>query len=162
VLRRSLDAGESTTAVRIGTALLNFWRQFGYRNEGRRWLEDALGPGSDVLPTLRAKAVQTTGELVFSNGDYRGARVWFERAVDDWRALGEGGRSSLPRERRRSRRVRRTQHAGHRRRSRTRRRAVDDARVPRSASPQRGDHSASQATPSVRAAASTLEADRFA
>ena len=89
VLRRCLDAGEATTAVRIGSALLNFWRQFGYRNEGRRWLEDALGPGSDVLPTLRAKAVQTTGELVFSNGDYRGARMWFERAVDNWRTIGD-------------------------------------------------------------------------
>jgi predicted ATPase/DNA-binding CsgD family transcriptional regulator len=89
VLRRCLDAGEATTALRIGSALLNFWRQFGHRNEGRRWLEDALGPGSDVPPELRAKAVQTTGELVFSNGDYRGARMWFERAVDNWRALGD-------------------------------------------------------------------------
>ncbi len=89
VLRRCLDAGEATTAVRIGSALLNFWRQFGHRNEARRWLEDALGPGSDMLPTLRAKGVQTTGEIVFSNGDYRGAVVWFERAVDCWRALDD-------------------------------------------------------------------------
>jgi predicted ATPase/DNA-binding CsgD family transcriptional regulator len=89
VLRRCLDAGDATTAGLIGSALKNFWRQFGHRNEGRRWLEDALDRGSDMLPTVRAEAVQTAAEIVFSNGDYRGASVWFERAVGDWRALGD-------------------------------------------------------------------------
>jgi predicted ATPase/DNA-binding CsgD family transcriptional regulator len=89
VLRRCLDAGGATTAGRIGSALKNFWRQFGHRNEGRHWLEDALDRGSDMLPTVRAEAVQTAAEIVYSNGDYGGARVWFERAVDNWRALGD-------------------------------------------------------------------------
>jgi predicted ATPase/DNA-binding CsgD family transcriptional regulator len=89
VLRRCLDAGDATTAGRIGSALKNFWRQFGHRNEGRRWLEDALDRGADMLPEVRAEATQTTAEIVFSNGDYRAARAWFERAVDNWRALDD-------------------------------------------------------------------------
>jgi non-specific serine/threonine protein kinase len=89
VLRRCLDAGEATTAGRIGSALKNFWRQFGHRNEGRRWFEEALDGGWDMSPPVRAEALQTAAEIVFSNGDYRGARLWFERAVDNWRALGD-------------------------------------------------------------------------
>jgi predicted ATPase/DNA-binding CsgD family transcriptional regulator len=89
VLRRCLDAGDATTAGRIGSALKNFWRQFGHRNEGRRWLEDALDRGSDMLPTVRAKAVQTAAEFAHSHGDYRGSKVRFERAVANWRALGD-------------------------------------------------------------------------
>ena len=89
VLRRCLDAGDATTAGRIGSALKNFWRQFGHRNEGRRWLEEALDRDVDMLATVRAEAVQTAAEIVYSNGDYRAARMWFERAVDNWRALGD-------------------------------------------------------------------------
>jgi non-specific serine/threonine protein kinase len=88
-IRRCLDAGDGTTAGRIGSALKNFWRQFGHRNEGRRWLEEALDRDVDMLATVRAETLQTAAEIVFSNGDYRGARVWFERAVDSWRALGD-------------------------------------------------------------------------
>jgi non-specific serine/threonine protein kinase len=42
-----------------------------------------------MLPMVRAEALQTTAEIVYSNGDYRGARMWFERAVDNFRALGD-------------------------------------------------------------------------
>ena len=66
VIRRCLDAGDGTTAGRIGSALKNFWRQFGHRNEGRRWLEEALDRDVDMLPTVRAEAVQTAAEIVYS------------------------------------------------------------------------------------------------
>jgi non-specific serine/threonine protein kinase len=42
-----------------------------------------------MSPPIRAEALQTAAEMVYSNGDYRGARRWFERAVDNWRALGD-------------------------------------------------------------------------
>ena len=45
-------------------------------------------PIRDVADTPR-KGSPDHGEIVFSNGDYRGARVWFERAVDCWRALDD-------------------------------------------------------------------------
>ena len=80
--------GQSDHYGRIGPALKKFWRQFGHRNEARRWLEEALDRESDMSATVRAEALQTAAEIVFSNGDYRGARMWFERAVDNWRGLG--------------------------------------------------------------------------
>jgi hypothetical protein len=35
-------------------------------------LEEALDGGADMLPLVRAEALQTTAEIVYSNGDYRG------------------------------------------------------------------------------------------
>jgi predicted ATPase/DNA-binding CsgD family transcriptional regulator len=89
VLRRCLDAREPETALRIGSALRNFWLQFGYRNEGRRWLEDALALESDVAPAVRANALQTAAVIAYLVGDHRGARAQFELAVAYWRELGD-------------------------------------------------------------------------
>jgi predicted ATPase/DNA-binding CsgD family transcriptional regulator len=89
VLRRCLDAGEPETALRIGSALRNFWLQFGYRNEGRRWLEDALALGSDVPLRVRANALQSAGVMAYQVGDFRGANARFEKVTEHWRELGD-------------------------------------------------------------------------
>jgi predicted ATPase/DNA-binding CsgD family transcriptional regulator len=89
VLRRCLVAGEPETPLRIGSALRNFWLQFGYRNEGRRWLEDALALKSEAPQTVRGNALQTAAVIAYYVGDYRGARALFEQAAEYWRGLGD-------------------------------------------------------------------------
>jgi predicted ATPase/DNA-binding CsgD family transcriptional regulator len=81
VLRRCLDAGEGETTLRISSALLHFWRHRGYRNEGRRWLEEALAAGGAVAPAIQANAVQTAAQMAYAVGDYQGARTHLETAV---------------------------------------------------------------------------------
>lgn len=89
VLRRCLDAGESETVMRFCSALRDFWRQFGHRNEGRRWLEDALALASDVPPRVRGNALQTAAEMAYAVGDFRGAKARFAQAADHWRGLDD-------------------------------------------------------------------------
>jgi DNA-binding CsgD family transcriptional regulator len=95
VLRRCLDAGEPEIPLRIGSALRNFWGQFGYRNEGRRWQEEALAIEADLAPTVRANAVLTAAAMAHALGDYRGVRTWFEQAGAYWRELGDSATLSL-------------------------------------------------------------------
>jgi predicted ATPase/DNA-binding CsgD family transcriptional regulator len=67
-LRFSLEAGSDETALRLASALWNFWLARGYLGEGRRWLEGALtaqGAGA-----LRAKALHGAGVLAHYQGDY--------------------------------------------------------------------------------------------
>ncbi|HLZ25716.1 MAG TPA: LuxR C-terminal-related transcriptional regulator [Chloroflexota bacterium] len=95
VLRRSLDAGEPEIPLRIGSALRNFWAQFGYRNEGRRWQEEAVAIEADLPPTVRANAVLTAAAMAHAVGDYRGVRTWFEQAGAYWREVGDPAALSL-------------------------------------------------------------------
>ena len=87
--RRCLDAQEPEIPLRLGSALRYFWQQFGYRDEGKRWLQEALALESEVPPVVRAKGLQALGVLLFSKGDFRSARVWFARAVEQFRELGD-------------------------------------------------------------------------
>jgi non-specific serine/threonine protein kinase len=89
VLRRCLDGSEAETALRMASALRHFWRHAGYRNEGSRWLEDALALAADAPTALQAKALQTSAEMAYSIGDYGGARARFDQAAAHWRQLGD-------------------------------------------------------------------------
>jgi len=88
-LRRALDAGEAQSALRICIALRNFWQQFGFRSEGRRWVENALALDAQVTPSIRASALQTAAVIAFHVGDYRSAKSRLEQAAQQWRALGD-------------------------------------------------------------------------
>jgi non-specific serine/threonine protein kinase len=86
-LRRCLDAKKPEIPLRIGAALRNFWMQFGYRAECRRWLEAALDVEGSAPPAVRANALQSAGVIGYQVGDLRGARVRCEQAATLWRAL---------------------------------------------------------------------------
>jgi len=97
-LRRALDAHEVATALRIAAALPHFWRHAGFRNEGRQWIEQSLDQGGEAPPQVRAKALHAAAELAVAQGDFRGARVRFEAALEVWRGLGNqaGVAAALP------------------------------------------------------------------
>jgi non-specific serine/threonine protein kinase len=86
-LRRCLDVHEPEIPLRIATALRNFWMQFGYRSECRRWLETALSIEETAPPAVRANALQSAGVIAFQEGDLRGARLRCEQATTQWRML---------------------------------------------------------------------------
>ena len=88
-LRRCIDANEPEIPLRTGSALRNYWQQFGFRAEGRRWLEDALALPGEVPPAVRGNAVQTAAVIAVHVGDYRSAKSRFEQAADLWRGLGD-------------------------------------------------------------------------
>jgi predicted ATPase/class 3 adenylate cyclase len=62
------DAG-----LRLGGALLWFWRVRGHLNEGRRWLETMLSQSQDASLSARTKALAGIGLLAHRQGDYNDA-----------------------------------------------------------------------------------------
>src|SRR5215217_7626129 len=78
-LSRSLKAGDSGSALRIGGALWRFWNVRGHFSEGRRWLTAGLSGEGAAAASLRARASLGLGYLELRQGDY-------PRAVDDLEA----------------------------------------------------------------------------
>jgi predicted ATPase/DNA-binding CsgD family transcriptional regulator len=87
-LRWYLSAGEIEAALRFGTALWLFWRIRGHRQEGSRWLDEALARADDLVSESRAAALQWSAELSFIQGNYERARDCFDQSLSLWRALG--------------------------------------------------------------------------
>jgi predicted ATPase/class 3 adenylate cyclase len=78
-LSRSLEAGDSGPALRIGGALWRFWNVRGHFSEGRRWLTAGLSGEGAAPASLRARASLGLGYLDLRQGDY-------PRAVEDLEA----------------------------------------------------------------------------
>ncbi|MHB8577765.1 MAG: tetratricopeptide repeat protein, partial [Dehalococcoidia bacterium] len=69
--------------LRLATPLLRFWDTRGYQTEGRRWLERGLAATvrGDVPGALRARALNTLGQLIWRHGEYDAARLLHEEAL---------------------------------------------------------------------------------
>src|SRR5918994_5071563 len=78
-LSRSLEAGDTESALRIGGALWRFWNVRGHFSEGRRWLAAGLSGGEATPVGVRARALLGLGYLALRQGDYA-------RAVEDLQA----------------------------------------------------------------------------
>jgi predicted ATPase/DNA-binding SARP family transcriptional activator/DNA-binding CsgD family transcriptional regulator len=89
-LRRTLDSGDSSTALRLGQALYLFWYARGYQREGRAWLEAALAAAGDSAPAAaRGAGLVAAAALARAQGDRRRALVWNEEGLRLARATGE-------------------------------------------------------------------------
>lgn len=76
-LRAALDwldrRGDRDRLLRLAAALGRFWFAHGHFDEGRRWLERALGdPGRTADPLHRARALIELGQLRYIQGDRAG------------------------------------------------------------------------------------------
>ncbi|HET8629556.1 MAG TPA: tetratricopeptide repeat protein, partial [Thermomicrobiales bacterium] len=80
-LRRALARGEATVALRLASALGEFWTTREHGREGRRWLEAALAAGGGAAPAWRAPALAGQGYLAWKMGDYPAARAAAEEAL---------------------------------------------------------------------------------
>lgn len=78
--------------LRIAVALWRFWEIRGFFTEARQRLASLLqlppAKGPDGL-RLTIKALYASGVLADGQGDYEGARGWFERYLQKTRELGE-------------------------------------------------------------------------
>ena len=81
------EAGEAEVAARLGWALWVFWWLRGHQGEGRHWMETLLA--ADLPPNLRARAVQVTNSMAYTQGDfeacarYSAEALEFSRQVED-------------------------------------------------------------------------------
>src|SRR5829696_7110232 len=88
-LNRSLEAGDSGTALRIGGAVWRFWYVRGHFSEGRRWLASGLSGGEMAPVGVRARALLGLGELALWQGDYTRAAEDLEASLTLHREAGD-------------------------------------------------------------------------
>jgi predicted ATPase/DNA-binding CsgD family transcriptional regulator len=81
----SLERGDATSALRLGSALEPLWWFGGHEEEGRRLLRAALARSEAAPPAVRARAVVVAGLLAAEQGDYADAVALAEEGL----ALGQ-------------------------------------------------------------------------
>ncbi len=84
----ALDNGDSSSALRLVVGVRRFWQIHGYLAEGRQAMESALAITPDEPSELRAKALNMAGILAGEQGEFDAARVNFNAALEDARAVG--------------------------------------------------------------------------
>ena len=80
-IRWLLGRGEGTLAMRLATALGNFWWRQGYLVEGNAALREALEKTRDVEPKRRAKALNALAVILISLGEETRARTMFDEVL---------------------------------------------------------------------------------
>lgn len=87
----SAESGEAEAGLRMGAALQRFWHVRGHFTEGRQRIEGLLSRGSDLPPSLQAKALQGAWTLAYWQGDYALARSYGEEGLALGREAGAKG-----------------------------------------------------------------------
>ncbi len=87
-LRRSLETGESETAVRLAGALGGFWISRAHLAEGRAWLETALEKGGTPSPHV-GKVLFWAGNMAREQADYERAEALGEESLRLARDIGD-------------------------------------------------------------------------
>ena len=94
-LRAALDwsirGGEAERGLRLAAALWRFWEVLGHLKEGCRWLEELLArAGPERTPaSVRAKALQGVGRLLWCQGEYDRAATLLQESLALFRELGD-------------------------------------------------------------------------
>jgi len=89
-LRWAIDTDEGETALRMAGPIWRFWYAHGHLEEGRRWLEAALGLPSSREPTApRARALTALGGIAYWQSDFDAALSSYEEALHIHLALGD-------------------------------------------------------------------------
>ncbi|MFQ5947796.1 MAG: tetratricopeptide repeat protein [Acidimicrobiia bacterium] len=87
-LRRSLDSGDTETALRLAGALYLFW--FVHRHaEGRDWLERALSAAGEAPPDAMARALVGAGLLSALEGDLERGTSLLREGMGLYQELGD-------------------------------------------------------------------------
>ncbi len=81
------DLQKKTLALRLGSALYNFWLTRGYLHEGRKFLEQALSMEGEVALPIQARAWLFTASLIMRLGDLSQAAIVTERSLTLFKLL---------------------------------------------------------------------------
>ncbi len=81
-------------ALRLASALANWWWVRAQFREGRDWLQRALAMGETAPTAVRAAAFANIAMLAVGGGDAEAAMAAGETSLALWASLGEAGRSS--------------------------------------------------------------------
>jgi non-specific serine/threonine protein kinase len=86
----SVAAGtDVASGLRLAAAVWVFWQAHGYFGEGRGWLSRLLAASGDQPTAARAKALRTTGNLAYCQGDYPAALAMYEDSLATERKRGD-------------------------------------------------------------------------
>jgi predicted ATPase/class 3 adenylate cyclase len=87
----AIDQGDAEMALRLGAALWRFWQMRGHVHEGRERLRVVLAmPGAAQRPAYAA-AVEAAGGIAYWQGDFDGARAYYEEQLAIARTGGRPG-----------------------------------------------------------------------
>ncbi len=75
-------------ALRFVVALWKFWRMHSHQSEGHMAMEAALAESSDLESPTRSRALYGAGWIAHDQGDYAGARAFFEQSLALARKVG--------------------------------------------------------------------------
>lgn len=87
-LKWAIEQGRTEMALRLGAALMEFWKAHGHFTSGRAWLEAALDI-SNKPTQARAKALMAAGNLASAQGDYTRASAVLQESLELFRQLGD-------------------------------------------------------------------------
>jgi predicted ATPase/DNA-binding CsgD family transcriptional regulator len=88
-LQWELEHEEYRLALRLASALSDFWLIEGHLSEGRALLGHALTNSAGIEASLLAKALTAVGWLACAQGDFGQAEDWCEESLAFYRTLGE-------------------------------------------------------------------------
>lgn len=88
-LKWSIEQEATDIALRLGAALMQFWRMHGHLSEGRAWLEGALAASAGMPTPARAEALMAAGTLASVQADYTRARAALEESLELFRQLDD-------------------------------------------------------------------------
>ena len=89
VLQAARDRKDISGALRLATALVQFWYLRGHYREGRDWLDWALAAPDGAPAGVRAKGLQGSGMLAHLQCEYPAAVRRLEGALALYRELGD-------------------------------------------------------------------------
>ena len=84
-LRWAQAETDTAAGLQLAVALWRYWFLTGRPSEGRAWLEAGLAANPNIPDILRAKALDASGALAHSQGDYTAARAFHEHSLLLWR-----------------------------------------------------------------------------
>jgi predicted ATPase len=85
----AVDQAMSESALRIASALGDFWRSHGDLHEGRQWLERALATGGATPAELRIRAHKASASIALWENDPGASLRHAERALALTREIGD-------------------------------------------------------------------------
>jgi predicted ATPase/class 3 adenylate cyclase len=83
------ESRDAEMALRLSSAIEDFWDLRGYFREGRHWLERSLAIDATAPQALRARALLAAGNLAHSQGDDESAATHVREGLKLFKELGD-------------------------------------------------------------------------